>query len=104
MDEEGEKRLTELLERRKNEGRTTVFTSHDPDFSALSDRLIIMKDGRILYDGNPRKVLSSSEEAARFGLLPTYWAEIAEGMKLGRNIMKREELRDAILKREVKVC
>lgn len=97
LDEEGELALERLLSRRRDSGKTTVFTSHDPDFSALADRLIVMKSGKLVYDGNPRDILSSSSRAAEFGLNPTYYATIAENIGIA-GILSEDELVEAIIR------
>ena len=96
LDEEGETVLKDLLSRRKNSGKTTIFTSHDPDFSVLADRLLIIQKGRLAYDGNPRDILSSTARASEFGLNPTYYAMIAEDIGLS-GILSQDELVDAII-------
>ena len=98
LDEMGEDTLERLLERRRNAGRCTIYTSHDPDFSALADRLLVMQSGKLVYDGNPRNVLSSSSRAEEFGLNPTYYASIAESIGLS-GILSRKELVEAIVVR-----
>ena len=97
LDEKGETTLENLLESRRASGKCTIYTSHDPDFSALADRLLVMQSGKLVYDGNPRDVLSSSAKAVEFGLNPTYYASIAESMGLS-GILCRDELVDAIIK------
>ena len=97
LDEEGELSLRRLLSRRRDYGKTTVFTSHDPDFSSLADRLLVMKSGKLVHDGNPRDILSSSSRSAEFGLNPTYYAMIAENIGLS-GILSKDELVEAIIR------
>ena len=42
------------------EGRTTLTVTHDPQAALRADRVVWIQDGRILMDGTPEQLLSSS--------------------------------------------
>ncbi|MFV0292963.1 MAG: ABC transporter ATP-binding protein [Paracoccus sp. (in: a-proteobacteria)] len=48
---------TEIRELQQRLGFTAVFVTHDQDEAlAVSDRIVVMKDGRIAQDGTPREL------------------------------------------------
>jgi putative ABC transport system ATP-binding protein len=46
-----------LRELNRAQGVTLVIVTHEPDIAALTDRILIMRDGRVTADGPPREVL-----------------------------------------------
>jgi len=56
MDEESERIAIEGI-RKKIEGKTTVLITHKNSLLSLVDRIIWMKDGKIVYDGKKELVL-----------------------------------------------
>jgi putative ABC transport system ATP-binding protein len=46
-----------LRELNRVQGVTLVIVTHEPDIAALTDRVLIMRDGRVTADGRPRDVL-----------------------------------------------
>jgi putative ABC transport system ATP-binding protein len=49
-----------LRELNRVQGVTLVIVTHEPDIAALTDRVLIMRDGRVTADGRPRDVLRSA--------------------------------------------
>jgi ABC-type multidrug transport system ATPase subunit len=55
LDTEGRKILDRLISDWKKEGRTILLASHDHDQTLLhADRLLILENGKISYDGPPK--------------------------------------------------
>ena len=48
----------------RTHGLTLVIVTHEPDIAALTDRVVMMRDGRILVDGPPDRVIGRAAEAA----------------------------------------
>ena len=48
----------------RTHGLTLVIITHEPDIAALTDRVVMMRDGRVVADGSPGHVLQRSAEPA----------------------------------------
>jgi putative ABC transport system ATP-binding protein len=48
----------------RTHGLTLVIVTHEPDIAGLTDRVVMMRDGRILVDGPPDRVIGRAAEAA----------------------------------------
>ena len=73
LDPKGAEEVMSLLERLNDElGITVILTEHRLDrVIHLVDRLIIIHEGKVLDDGNPRRVLDNNQiEAAGIGIPP----------------------------------
>ena len=59
-----------------------IFVSHNmADVAAISDRVIVMNEGRIVMDASPEEVFSHYDELASMGLAVTPAGEIAAYLK-----------------------
>jgi ABC-2 type transport system ATP-binding protein len=60
LDPQGRRSLWEVVRKMKNEGRTTMLTTHYMDEAeALCDRLAILDHGKILRSGTPAELIAS---------------------------------------------
>lgn len=53
------KELTSTILEMKNNGKTIIFTSHQPDELLVCDRLYILKGGVFIYSGKPEELSAS---------------------------------------------
>lgn len=61
---------------------TLIFVSHNMgDVAEMSDRVIVMSEGRIAFDGTPREVFSHATELSEMGLSVPPAREIVEQIK-----------------------
>jgi len=59
-----------------------IFVSHNmADVAALSDRMLVMSEGKIVMDGSPREVFSRYDELRKMGLSAPPASEIAANIK-----------------------
>ncbi len=49
---------------KRTHGLTLVVVTHEPDIAALTDRVVMMRDGRVVADGPPGHVLGRAAEPA----------------------------------------
>ena len=66
LDRDTEREVHAALER-LTEGRTTFVISHDLDAALTCDRAVWLSDGRIVDDGDPRRVLARQAGGLRDG-------------------------------------
>ncbi len=69
LDPMGRKEIMETVRRlNKTEGITVVHITHYMEEAALSDRVVVLSSGEIVYDDAPEKVFSKVEELKAIGL------------------------------------
>jgi iron complex transport system ATP-binding protein len=62
-------RLLDRIGRLASEGFTFIYTTHHPDHAlAIADRVVMMKAGAILRDGDPRSVITPEKLSELYGL------------------------------------
>lgn len=80
-------KLTELLYLMKQQGKTVIIVTHDVEFAVRrSDRIVVMKAGKILAEGPPKKVLSDVRLIKEARLKPPQIIETAHTLT-SRGIM-----------------
>lgn len=63
LDPIGRKELKDVIVEVHREGKTVFFSSHIvPDIEEICDRVIFLKEGRLVYDGAVEKLLKSEEQ------------------------------------------
>lgn len=70
LDPKGREELLELLSRLHQEKKVTIiFASHSmDDVARYADRVLVMNHGKIVLDGEPKKIFQFEEELGRIGL------------------------------------
>ncbi len=69
------------------EGRTLVLVTHDPDEAAqLATRLVVLRDGRIAWDGPPASLLGDPSSAAAVGLAVAPEVELLHDVARARGL------------------
>ena len=59
----------DILKLHKEFGTTTIMVSHDPsEIYRLADRVIILKQGKVIQDGSPKEVLLKTQGSQKFSL------------------------------------
>ena len=72
--------------------KTVVFCSHDLEaVSRIADRVVLLKQGRILARGNPRQILGDPDLLREAGLKPTVPVRLSLAMGLEPPALTREE-------------
>ena len=71
QDEETLSQLASIIRGLKSYGKTVMIVTHDTDFAfQTSDRVVILKDGGIVYDGEPSPLSNDLEMLLEWGLEP----------------------------------
>ena len=98
LDPNGRKEVIRTIhELNKAEGITVLLITHYMEEAIEADRIIVMDDGRIVMDGQPREIFSRVKELKSHGLDVPQVTELAwelkeAGMPLTDGILSREEL------------
>ena len=98
LDPNGRKEVIRTIhELNRAEGITVLLITHYIEEAIEADRIIVMDDGRIVMDGQPREIFSRVKELKSHGLDVPQVTELAwelkeAGMPLTDGILSREEL------------
>ena len=103
LDPVGRREILALVKKLHEEvSPTVIMVSHYmDDIAEMADRIVALKDGRVVADGTPAEVFGAREELAAAGLaLPTAARIVdrlaARGISLPRTIVTPRELADAL--------
>ncbi|HPU00509.1 MAG: energy-coupling factor transporter ATPase [Firmicutes bacterium] len=98
LDPEGRRELMETIRRLHREhSKTIILITHYLEEAVISDRVYLLKEGRVVAQGTPREILTDRELLAGAGLLPPlpvqlYYDLKEEGIVLERCPLTSEEL------------
>ena len=71
LDPKAKKNLLAEIKKLHRAGVTIIFVSHAmEDIAALANRVIVLAQGKILFEGTPRKLFGQSEILEQAGLMP----------------------------------
>ena len=98
LDPNGRREVIRTIhELNRAEGITVLLITHYMEEAIEADRIIVMDDGRLVMDGQPREIFSRVKELKSHGLDVPQVTELAwelkeAGMPLTDGILSREEL------------
>jgi len=102
LDPKGRKEiLNTMLKLNKEQHITVVYITHFMTEAIQADRVIVMSEGRIEFQGTPKEVFSRVEELEKLGLEAPLAAKFAfelrkSGVKIPEGIITNEELAEAL--------
>jgi len=102
LDPTGRREVLETVHRlNKEEGITIVYITHFMEEAVTSDRVIVMKNGKLIEQGTPETVFSQVKMLKDLGLDVPVAAEVAEklvekGLSLRTGIITEKELGDQL--------
>ncbi|NDL68143.1 energy-coupling factor transporter ATPase [Anaerotalea alkaliphila] len=102
LDPSGRKEVLDTaLQLNRNEGITVILITHYMDEAIHADRVIVMDQGKIAFQGTPKEVFSRTEEMKAIGLDVPQVTEIAgrlkrEGYDFPVDLLTIEEMVGAI--------
>ncbi|WP_297480105.1 ATP-binding cassette domain-containing protein [Thermococcus sp.] len=69
LDPRGKREVLDVIKRLNREGTTVIIVEHDSRFLFRNaDRLVVLSGGRIVFQGEPRKVAERIEELVEIGV------------------------------------
>lgn len=104
LDPKGRREVTDTIKMLKNDlGITVVLITHYMDEAVKADRVVVMNDGRIELDGDPRSVFANVEKIKSIGLDVPQATELAyrlnkSGFPIDYNVLDENECADAVIK------
>lgn len=91
--------LKKIMFDMKNLGKTVILVTHDIDFaSEVSDRALIMKEGRILKIGEAREIFYDEETLNEANLIAPSIARFCKALNIKSKPLNIYELMDYLLK------
>ncbi len=102
LDPVGRQEVISTVQRlNKEQGITVVNITHFMDEAALSDRVVVMHQGKILKEGTPEEIFADIAGMKKLGLDVPVATELAyrlnqKGIKLDRAIISQEALVEAL--------
>ena len=93
--------LRTVHELHRQYGMTIVYITHFMEEAVTADRLLVMKDSRLVMDGSPQEIFSQVERLKDIGLDVPVAAEAAmllrrQGVEVPDTIITNEELGDVL--------
>lgn len=93
--------INHALNLNKKQNKTLINITHFMNEAVISDRVIVMNDGKIVMDGAPNEVFSQVEKIKQYGLDVPQVTELAYLLKknninIDSNILTIEELVNAL--------
>ena len=104
LDPKAKKNLLAEIKKLHRAGVTIIFVSHAmEDIAALASRVIVLAQGRILFEGTPRKLFGQAEILDKAGLLPPPITQIMQkflraGFNVNTEIISLDEAEKEIAK------
>lgn len=109
LDPKGRKRVMRLIDDyRKSTGSTVIIVSHSMETAAkYADRVLVMNDGKLFFEGEVRELFSKAQELSEIGLaVPPitriFHKLIEEGYDLPDDIYTADDAAEYILSRSGK--
>ena len=103
LDPMGRREVINIMERlNREEGITIINITHYMDEAARADRVIVINDGKMKFDGTPKEVFSMVDELREIGLeAPQSRVLLHElgnmGVKIESDALTEEECSDALI-------
>lgn len=92
LDYNAKKGLYDLIAELKGQGRTILIITHEVDYiEGVCDRAVILRGGRVCYDGNPRTVTDKVGKSQR--MIVKYEA-VLHGDKAGKLLEKASSIKE----------
>ena len=105
LDPAGREEILALVKKLQKEvSPTIILVSHNmDDIAVMADRIIALKDGKVVMDGTPKEVFSDKKHVEEIGLDVPFATSlsdefIARGYDLPKDIISLDELADALSK------
>jgi len=95
--------IMDILVNLRRQGYTILMVTHNMSAVAeYAQRLIVMKEGGVFMDGNPREIFARTAELAQAGILPPQITRLSQSLRekipLEHDALSPAELADMLIK------
>ncbi len=101
QDYQQKEKLRQFILQMKTQGKTTIIVTHDVEFVAeCNPRVILMRDGKIVADGEAKKILTSTETLYKASIIPPQITQIfiqLQDLNLPQEVIDVYEAREILL-------
>jgi len=81
QDHRQKEKLRQFIVQLNEQGKTVVIVTHDVEFVAeCNPRVVLMKDGKIIADGEAKRILTNTTLALEASIVPPQIAQIFHGL------------------------
>jgi len=103
LDPDGRKTVLNLVQQlRKQQDLTIISITHDIEETELSQRIVILNDGKIVKDGKPVEIYDLGSDLKKFGLEEPFSSKLMSTLrdteKLPEGYLNEEELKQQLWK------
>jgi energy-coupling factor transport system ATP-binding protein len=102
QDYQQKEKLRQFIAQMQTQGKTVVIVTHDVEFVAeCSPRVLLMKEGRIVADGEGREILTTPEVLAQSSIVLPQIAQVfmkLTPLGLPKNVIDVYEAKEIVLK------
>ncbi|WP_334329125.1 energy-coupling factor transporter ATPase [Companilactobacillus sp. HBUAS59699] len=103
LDPNGRKTVLDLIKRLRREQDITIISiTHDIEETQLSERIVVLNNGKVVEDSDPKSIYDLGPELTNFGLEEPFSSQVASSLrsiiKLPEGYLNEEELIDNIWK------
>lgn len=97
LDPEGTKEIISLIKDLKDKYHKTIISiTHDLNLAALSDRVIVLREGEIIADGKPADIFRQKEILESSNLKRPFFLELASTASNNEKLKDKKELMEAL--------
>lgn len=105
QDYQQKEKLRQFILQMKTQGKTVIIVTHDVELVAeCNPRVLLMREGRIVADGEAKQILTNPEILTQASIVPPQIAQIflelpkLSGLTLPRDIIDVYDAREALVK------
>jgi energy-coupling factor transport system ATP-binding protein len=102
QDHQQKEKLRQFIIQMQSQGKTVVIVTHDVEFVAeCNPRVLLMKDGKIVADGDGREILTTPEVLAQSSIVLPQIAQVflkLASLGLPRDVIDVYEAKEIVLK------
>ena len=97
LDPAGREKVIEIIKELNSDGITTILITHFMEEAAEADRIIVLKDGKLVSDSSPNELFSNPKLVEELGLELPPIIELREKLGMDKSVNNIEEIAKSIV-------